>query len=38
MEEKEVVSKNFIELAIDKDLADGVYDHVQTRFTREPHG
>ena len=28
MEEKEVVSKNFIELAIDKDLAEGVYDHV----------
>ena len=26
MEEKEVVSKNFIELAIDKDLAEGVYD------------
>ena len=32
MEEKEVVSKNFIELAIDKDLAEGVYDHVCTRF------
>ena len=34
MEEKEVVSKNFIELAIDKDLAEGVYDHVCTRFPR----
>ena len=34
MEEKEVVSKNFIELAIDKDLAEGVYDHVCTRFRR----
>ena len=38
MEEKEVVSKNFIELAIDKDLAEGVYDHVCTRFTPEPNG
>ena len=38
MEEKEVVSKNFIELAIDKDLADGVYDHVCTRFPPEPNG
>ena len=37
-EEKEVVSKNFIELAIDKDLAEGVYDHVQTRFPPEPNG
>ena len=35
-EEKEVVSKNFIEQEIDKDLAEGVYDHVQTRFTPEP--
>ena len=31
-ETKEVVSKNFIEQEIDKDLAEGVYDHVQTRF------
>lgn len=38
MEEKEVVSKNFIELAIDKDLAEGVYDHVYTRFPPEPNG
>ena len=38
MEEKEVVSKNFIELAIDKDLAEGVYDHVCTRFPTEPNG
>ena len=29
-EEKELVSKNFIEQEIDKDLAEGVYDHVQT--------
>ena len=38
MEEKEVVSKNFIELAIDKDLAEGVYNHVCTRFPPEPNG
>ncbi len=35
---EEVVSKNFIEEAIEKDLADGVYDHVQTRFPPEPNG
>lgn len=29
---------NFIHDAIDKDLADGVYDHVQTRFPPEPNG
>ena len=37
-EEKNVVSKNFIEQEIDKDLAEGVYDHVQTRFPPEPNG
>ena len=37
-EEKELVSKNFIEQEIDKDLAEGVYDHVQTRFPPEPNG
>ena len=31
-EEKTTVSKNFIEMIIDKDLAEGAYDHVQTRF------
>ncbi|MCI8275867.1 MAG: glutamine--tRNA ligase/YqeY domain fusion protein [Lachnospiraceae bacterium] len=31
-------TKNFIEQIIDKDLADGVYDHVQTRFPPEPNG
>ncbi|RZT02255.1 glutamine--tRNA ligase/YqeY domain fusion protein [Cuneatibacter caecimuris] len=36
--EKEAVSKNFIELMIDKDLEEGVYDHVQTRFPPEPNG
>ena len=43
--EKEIVdsaevkeSKNFIEQEIDKDLAEGVYDHVCTRFPPEPNG
>ena len=36
--EKEVESKNFIEQEIDKDLAEGVYNHVQTRFPPEPNG
>ena len=31
-------SKNFIEQAIDKDLAEGVYDAVHTRFPPEPNG
>ena len=38
IEEKEAVSKNFIEIEIEKDLAEGVYDHVQTRFPPEPNG
>ena len=33
-EEKETVSKNFIEQIIEKDLQDGTYDHVMTRFPR----
>ena len=37
-EEKEVVSKNFIEQIIEKDLAEGVYDKVHTRFPPEPNG
>lgn len=37
-EEKEVVSKNFIEQIIEKDLAEGVYDTVHTRFPPEPNG
>ncbi len=37
-EEKATVSKNFIEMIIDKDLAEGTYDHVQTRFPPEPNG
>lgn len=36
--EKETVSKNFIEQEIDKDLAEGVYDNVHTRFPPEPNG
>ena len=37
-EEKETVSKNFIEQEIDKDLEEGVYDNVHTRFPPEPNG
>ncbi len=37
-ENTENVSKNFIEREIDKDLAEGVYDHVHTRFPPEPNG
>lgn len=35
---REFESRNFIEEAIDKDLADGVYESVQTRFPPEPNG
>ena len=34
----ETESKNFIEQLIDKDLEEGVYDHVHTRFPPEPNG
>jgi len=34
----EEMSTNFIHEAINKDLADGVYDVVQTRFPPEPNG
>lgn len=37
-ETKETVSRNFIEQIIDKDLADGVYNTVHTRFPPEPNG
>lgn len=37
-EATEVVSKNFIEQEIEKDLAEGVYDTVHTRFPPEPNG
>lgn len=33
-----VISKNFIEQMIDKDLAEGVYNSVHTRFPPEPNG
>ncbi|MCQ2512651.1 MAG: glutamine--tRNA ligase/YqeY domain fusion protein [Lachnospiraceae bacterium] len=36
--EENRVSKNFIENEIDKDLAEGRYDHVETRFPPEPNG
>ena len=36
--EEEKVSRNFIEQMIDKDLAEGVYDTVHTRFPPEPNG
>ncbi len=35
---EERISKNFIEQIIDKDLAEGVYDTVHTRFPPEPNG
>ncbi len=31
-------SKNFIEQIIEKDLAEGCYDHITTRFPPEPNG
>ena len=36
--EKDVISKNFIEQIIEKDIEEGIYDHVQTRFPPEPNG
>ena len=36
--EEEVVSKNFIEQEIEKDLAEGVYKDIMTRFPPEPNG
>lgn len=38
LSEKEVVSKNFIEMEIDKDLETGRYKTVKTRFPPEPNG
>ena len=38
MEEQEIISKNFIEQIIEKDIEEGVYDHVTTRFPPEPNG
>ena len=36
--EKEVVSRNFIEQIIEKDLAEGKYETICTRFPPEPNG
>ena len=35
---EETVSKNFIEQIIEKDLAEGKYDTICTRFPPEPNG
>lgn len=35
---EETIGKNFIEAEIEKDLKEGVYDHVRTRFPPEPNG
>ena len=37
-EEKEIISKNFIEQIIEKDLEEGTYETVCTRFPPEPNG
>ena len=37
-EAMEPVSRNFIEQMIDKDLEEGVYETVHTRFPPEPNG
>lgn len=37
-EKSEVISKNFIEQIIEKDLAEGTYKEVVTRFPPEPNG
>ena len=37
-EEREVVSKNFIEMIIEKDLAEGRHTQIVTRFPPEPNG
>ncbi len=38
VEAKEVVSKNFIEMIIEKDLAEGKHTSIVTRFPPEPNG
>ena len=37
-EEKEKVSRNFIEQIIDQDLKEGKYEQICTRFPPEPNG
>ena len=36
--EQEVISKNFIEQIIEKDIEEGVYPKIVTRFPPEPNG
>ena len=36
--EKEVISRHFIQNVIDKDLSEGTYDRIVTRFPPEPNG
>ncbi|MCD8105081.1 MAG: glutamine--tRNA ligase/YqeY domain fusion protein [Lachnospiraceae bacterium] len=38
MEEKEAISRNFIEQVIETDLAEGKYETICTRFPPEPNG
>jgi glutaminyl-tRNA synthetase len=38
VEEQEIVSRNFIEQIIDKDLEEGKYEKIVTRFPPEPNG
>lgn len=38
MEEKTAQASNFIEQEIEKDLQNGTYDHIMTRFPPEPNG
>ena len=38
MEEQEIVSRHFIQQIIDKDLAEGAYTKIVTRFPPEPNG
>ena len=38
MDNEAVISKNLIEQIIEKDLAEGKYDTICTRFPPEPNG
>ena len=38
MEEQEIISRNFIEQIIDRDLEEGKYEKIVTRFPPEPNG
>lgn len=38
IEKREEISKHFIEMEIDRDLAEGRYESVHTRFPPEPNG